>query len=245
MGNRKLAGKTSLVTGASRGIGKAVAVALAENGSDVIINYVKEKEKAEALAAELKENGCHCLSVQADVSDEKSVKELFRQIEKEFGTLDILINNAGIAKPQPIHEVTLEDWNEIIRVNLTSAFIVTKTALPFMMKKKFGRVINISSVAAQVGGVVGPHYAASKAGMHGLTRYYASNLAQSGITFNSIAPALIETDMIRNNPRIKPDIIPLKRFGKVDEVADVVVMLACNGYINGQTINVNGGWYMT
>lgn len=120
-----------------------------------------------------------------------------------------------------------------------------QAALPAMIQKKSGRIINISSVAAQVGGVVGPHYAASKAGMQGLTHYYAAYLASSGITVNSIAPALIETDMIKNNPRVKTGLIPVGRFGLPEEVASVVVMLAANGYITGQTINVNGGWYMS
>ena len=132
-----------------------------------------------------------------------------------------------------------------IATNLTSAFLVTQAVLPRMRASRWGRIINVSSVAAQLGGVVGPHYAASKAGMHGMTHAYAALLAKEGITANAIAPALIETAMIANNPKAKPDLIPVGRFGAADEVAAVAVMLARNGYITGQTINVNGGWYMS
>ncbi|HKA00169.1 MAG TPA: SDR family oxidoreductase, partial [Candidatus Solibacter sp.] len=150
----------------------------------------------------------------------------------------------GIARPQPIAEITERDWDEIIAGNLKSCFLVTQAVLSGMRARKWGRIINISSVAAQVGGVVGPHYAASKAGMHGLTHYYAAHLASEGITVNTIAPALIATDMVAANPNATPARIPVGRFGDVDEVAQAAVLLATNGYITGQTINVNGGWYM-
>ena len=133
----------------------------------------------------------------------------------------------------------------LIDVNLKSCFLVTQAVLPGMRSRKWGRIINISSVAAQTGGVVGPHYAASKAGMLGLTRFYASRLAKEGITVNAIAPALIATEMVAANPNARPDLIPVGRFGDVDEVAEVAVMLARNGYLTGQTINVNGGWYLS
>jgi 3-oxoacyl-[acyl-carrier protein] reductase len=133
----------------------------------------------------------------------------------------------------------------ILTVNLKSMFLVTQAVLPGMRQRKWGRIINLSSVAAQTGGVIGPHYAASKAGALGLTHAYAALLAKEGITANAIAPALIKTEMITSNPKARPDLIPAGRFGTVEEVADVVVMLACNGYITGQTISVNGGWYMS
>lgn len=172
-------------------------------------------------------------------------KEMLSSVESEFGSVSILVNNSGIARPQKIQDISEADWNELIDVNLKSAFLVTQAVLPKMRSTHWGRIINISSVAAQVGGVVGPHYAASKAGMIGLTHSYANLLAKEGITVNAIAPALIETEMVHANLNAKPDLIPVGRFGNVDEVADVVVMLAANGYITGQTINVNGGWYMT
>lgn len=155
------------------------------------------------------------------------------------------MNNAGISRPQPIEEITERDWDEVIAANLKSCFLVTQAVLPRMRARKWGRIINLSSVAAQVGGVVGPHYAASKAGILGLTHFYAQRLAKEGITVNAIAPALVETEMVTSNPDAKPDRIPIGRFGSPGEVADVAVMLARNGYMNGQTINVNGGWFMS
>ncbi len=144
-----------------------------------------------------------------------------------------------------MEQITESDWDDLIDTNLKSCFLVTQAFLPAMRARKWGRIINLSSVAAQVGGVVGPHYAASKAGMLGLTHYYASYLAAEGITVNAIAPALIETDMVRANLKASPARIPVGRFGAVDEVSDVAVLLATNGYITGQTINVNGGWVMS
>jgi 3-oxoacyl-[acyl-carrier protein] reductase len=154
------------------------------------------------------------------------------------------VNNAGIARPQPIPEVTERDWGDLIDTNLKSCFLVTQAVLPGMRTRKWGRIINLSSVAAQTGGVVGPHYAASKAGMLGLTHYYARYLAAEGITVNAIAPALIETDMTASNLSARVNTIPVGRMGSVDEISDVAVLLATNGYITGQTINVNGGWFM-
>jgi 3-oxoacyl-[acyl-carrier protein] reductase len=166
-------------------------------------------------------------------------------VERELGPVEILVNNAGITRPQPLDEITEQDWDEVLTVNLKSMFLVTQAVLPSMRKARWGRIINLSSVAAQTGGVVGPHYAASKAGILGLSRSYANLLCKEGIAVNAIAPALIETDMVRALPGIRPDIIPVGRFGTVDEVGEVVVMLARNGYITGQTLNVNGGWYMS
>ena len=227
-----LTGKLALVTGASRGIGRAIALALAREGADLIVNY--RTHAADAL-------GPRCRAIQADVSIGADVERLIAAA----GPVDILVNNAGIARPQPIEEITERDWDDLIDVNLKSCFLVTQAVLPGMRSRKWGRIINISSVAAQTGGVVGPHYAASKAGMLGLTRFYASRLAKEGITVNAIAPALIATEMVAANPNARPDLIPVGRFGDVDEVAEVAVMLARNGYLTGQTINVNGGWYLS
>ena len=199
---------------------------------------------AEAVCAEIRSQGGQAVAVQADVSIAAQVAEMVRQVEEQLGPVAVLVNNAGITRPQPLHEITEQDWDEVLAVNLKSVFLVTQAVLPGMRAAKWGRIINLSSVAAQTGGVIGPHYAASKAGIIGLTHSYAALLAKEGITVNAIAPALIETEMMRNNPRATPDLIPVGRFGTVDEVADVVVMLATNGYITGQTINVNGGWYM-
>ena len=170
---------------------------------------------------------------------------MLSRIESGLGSANILVNNAGIARPKKIEDITETDWDELVDVNLKSAFLVTQAVLPKMRSARWGRIINVSSVAAQIGGVVGPHYAASKAGMIGLTHSYAHLLAKEGITVNTVAPALIETEMVTSNLNAKPDLIPVGRFGDVDEVAQVVVMLATNRYITGQTINVNGGWYMS
>src|SRR6202022_371332 len=167
-----------------------------------------------------------------------------RDTQSELGPTNRLVNNAGINPVKPLDQITAGDWDEMIRVNLSSAY-VTQAALPGMRPRKRGRIIIMSSIAAQTGGVIGPHYAASKAGLIGLAHSYAAMLAKEGITSNVIAPALIETDMIKYNPAIKPTLIPIGRFGTVDEVSAIAVMLAGNGYITGQTINVNGGWYMS
>src|SRR5260221_164859 len=170
---------------------------------------------------------------------------LWETAPKLLGPIGILVNNAGINPVKSFDRITVEDWDETIRVNLSSAFHVTQAALPGLRTRKWGRIIIMSSVAAQIGGVIGPHYAASKAGLIGLAHPYAAMLANEGITSNVIAPALIGTDMIKDNPAIKPTLIPIGRFGTVDEVSSIAVMLAGNGYITGQTINVNGGWDMS
>ena len=234
-----LTGKLALVTGASRGIGRAIAIALARAGADIVINYRTRLEPA--LELQIGELGPRALPIQADVSTPAGVESLIAAA----GPVDILVNNAGIARPQPVEEITEQDWDELIDVNLKSCFLMTQAVLPAMRSRKWGRIINISSVAAQTGGVVGPHYAASKAGMLGLTRFYANRFAQEGITVNAIAPALIATDMVAANPNARPDLIPVGRFGEPDEVAEVAVLLARNSYINGQTINVNGGWFLS
>ena len=173
------------------------------------------------------------------------VARLVSTVEQELGPVAILVNNAGISRPLPLEQITERDWDEMVAVNLKSMFLVKQAVLPGMRARRWGRIINLSSVAAQLGGVVGPHYAASKAGIHGLTHAYAAWLAREGITVNTIAPALIATDMTADNPRARPDLIPVGRFGTAEETAQVAVMLAGNGYITGQTINVNGGWYMS
>jgi 3-oxoacyl-[acyl-carrier protein] reductase len=167
------------------------------------------------------------------------------QVQRNLGPIDILVNNAGINPSRPFLELDLNDWRRTIDTNLTSAFLASQAVLPSMRQRRWGRLIFLSSVAAQTGGVIGPHYAASKAGMLGLMHSYANLLAKEGVTSNAIAPALIETEMIRNNPVVKPELLPVGRFGHADEVADIITLLATNGYITGQTINANGGWYMS
>ena len=240
-----LQNRIALVTGASRGIGKVIALAFAEAGANVAVNYRQQAEAAESVALDIRKLGRCCVTVQADVSESGQVDRLFAEVEKHLGVVDILVNNAGIASSLSPSQVTEADWHETIRVNLTSVFLASQRALPAMRAKKWGRIINLSSVAAQYGGIVGPHYSASKAGILGLTRSYASFLAKEGITVNAIAPALIETDMIANLPALTPDRLPMGHFGSVDEVARVAVMLAESRFITGQTINPNGGLYLT
>ncbi len=240
-----LSGRVALVTGSSRGIGRAIALRLAEAGADIAVNYRTRRADADAVQAQISGLGRRSISVQADVSKAECVRQLIREVESRLGGIGILVNNAGISVPKPFDEITEADWDEVLAANLKSCFLVTQAALPGMRERRWGRIINLSSVAAQVGGVVGPHYAASKAGMLGLTRFYASRLAREGITVNAIAPALIETEMVTSNPNARPDYIPIGRFGSPDEVAEVAVVLAKNAYINGQTIHVNGGWFMS
>jgi 3-oxoacyl-[acyl-carrier protein] reductase len=240
-----LTGKVVLVTGGSRGIGRAVATTLARAGADLVISYRAREAEARETARAIEAFGRRVAVVQADVAQAEDIARLVEAARTQIGDVSVLVNNAGIIRPQPIEAITAQDWHELIAANLTSVFLATQAVLPAMRAARWGRVINLSSVAAQLGGVVGPHYAASKAGLHGLTHSYAALLAKEGITVNTIAPALIATEMVTSNPRAKADLIPVGRFGDVQEVADVVLMLAGNGYITGQTINVNGGWYMS
>jgi 3-oxoacyl-[acyl-carrier protein] reductase len=240
-----LTSRIALVTGADRGIGKAIAMALARAGADVAVNYRSRADEADDTCRAIEQLGRRSVAVKADVSDSAEVRRLVTSVEARLGPVAILINNAGITRPQPVSEITEQDWDEIISINLKSVFLVTQAVLPTLRAARWGRIVNLSSVAAQTGGVVGPHYAASKAGILGLTHAYANLLAKEGITVNAIAPALIETEMVTSNPNARPDLIPVGRFGTVDEVADTALMLAQNGYITGQTINVNGGWFMS
>jgi 3-oxoacyl-[acyl-carrier protein] reductase len=240
-----LDGRLALVTGGSRGIGAAVALALAEAGADVVVNFRARADAAKKVCAEVKKLGRRTLAIQADVSQSDEVGKMIAQIERELGAVNILVNNAGMARHLKLEDIAERDWDEHITVNLKSAFLVTQAVLPQMRARRWGRIINISSTAAQTGGLVGPHYAASKAGMLGLTHSYAALLAKEGITANTVCPALVETEMLRANPRATSSVIPIGRFGTVDEIASVVAMLAGNAYITGQTVNPNGGWYMS
>lgn len=240
-----LTGRVALVTGSGRGIGRAIAVAFAQAGADVAVNYLNREADARETEAAVTATGRKCCCIRADVSKNDEVTRMVSETELALGEVDIVVNNAGIIRAQPISEITENDWDELMAANLKSCFLVTQAVLPGMRARQWGRIINLSSVAAQLGGVVGPHYAASKAGLHGMTHYYARYLAKEGITANAIAPALIATEMVTRNPNAKADLIPVGRFGAIEEVADVALMLAGNGYITGQTINVNGGWYMS
>jgi 3-oxoacyl-[acyl-carrier protein] reductase len=240
-----ICGKIALVTGASRGIGRAIALALGEAGAGVAVNYFTQESAAQETCERIRGLGRRALAIRADVSRAVEVAQLVAAVERGLGPVEILVNNSGITRPQPLDEITEKDWDELLDTNLKSVFLVSQQVLPGMRARHWGRIINLSSAAAQTGGVVGPHYAASKAGILGLTHSYAALLSKEGITVNAIAPALVYTEMVAANPKARADLIPLGRFGAVEEVADVAIMLARNGYITGQTINVNGGWYFS
>jgi 3-oxoacyl-[acyl-carrier protein] reductase len=240
-----LTGKIALVTGAAGGIGSAIAVALARTGANVIVNYLTNEDEANKVCRRIESLKRRSLPIRANVSLAKEVSLLIETAVRELGPISILVNNAGIAKVKTPEEITESDWDEHISTNLRSSFLLTQAVLPYMRSGGWGRIINISSVAAQMGGVVGPHYAASKAGLLGLTHYYASRLGREGITVNSIAPGPVSTEMLARIPGLRPEYLPVGRFGVPEEIAEVAVMLARNGYITGQTINVNGGRYMS
>ncbi len=237
--------KTALVTGASRGIGRAIALSLARQGWNIAINYHQSDREAEVLATSMRQYPVEVVLAKANLAVTDEIEPMIERIHQQLGEILVLVNNAGITRPLPIENISEKDWDVVVNTNLKSAFLVTQAVIPDMRHHQWGRIINISSVAAQLGGVVGPHYAASKAGMHGLTHAYSAMLVKEGITANTIAPALIETDMVTSNPKARPELIPVGRFGKTEEVASVVNLLVENGYITGQTINVNGGWYMS
>ena len=240
-----LIGKVALITGASRGIGRATALALAAAGANVAINYKSRDNEADDVVSQIVRSRRIAVAVKADVSVSADVNRMVGTVTKEIGSPSIQVNNAGIGVARSVNDITEQDWDDTIAANLTSAFFAVQAALPGMRARKWGRIISLSSVAAQVGGVVGPHYAASKAGILGLTHYYAAYLAREGITVNAIAPGPVKTEMAIRLPQLRPDLVPVGRFGTVEEIADVVLMLVRNGYITGQTIHINGGRYLS
>lgn len=233
--------RTALVTGASRGIGKAIAIALAEAGVNIAVNYRQRKSDAEATVAAVGQMGRKATAFGVDVSDAKAVATMISTIEKTLGPIDILVNNAGVALLRPIEEITAADFDHTIATNLKSAFLCTQAVWPGMRARGWGRIVNISSGAARGAGVFGVHYNASKAGMEGLTRGYASRLVKHGITVNAVAPSLIDTEMIASQRDEIAAKVPLGRLGTVEEVAAAVIMVASNPYMTGQTVHVNGG----
>jgi 3-oxoacyl-[acyl-carrier protein] reductase len=235
-----LRGRIALVTGASRGIGAAIATELAHAGAAVAINYRESARKADELANGFAQAGHRAMAVGCDVSKADDVARMVRQVEAELGQVDILVNNAGIALRRSIDDLSEDDFDRTIAVNLKSAFLCMKAVLPGMQSTGWGRIVNITSGAARGAGTIGPHYNASKAGMEGLARGYAARLAASGITVNNVAPSLIETDMMEGQAQLVAR-IPMGRFGKPEEVAKAVMMLIANPYMTGQTVAMSGG----
>lgn len=236
-----LSSRTALVTGASRGIGKAIALALAAAGANVAVNYRERKAEAEATVKAITALGRKAVALQADVSEANAVASLVRQAEAALGPIDILVNNAGIAVRRVLEDLTEADFDRTIATNLKSAFLCTQAVFAGMCRRGWGRIINISSGAARGAGLVGAHYNASKAGMEGLTRGYAARLAKDGVTVNAVSPSLIETEMIADHRKESIGRIPVGRLGTGEEIAAVVVMVAANAYMTGQTVQVNGG----
>jgi 3-oxoacyl-[acyl-carrier protein] reductase len=232
--------KVALVTGASRGIGAAIAVALAEAGAAVAVNYRERADAADALVADLNKAGHRAMAVAADVSRAAAVAPMIEHIKAVLGPIDILVNNAGIAIVRGVDDLTEDDFDQTITVNLKSAFLCTQAVIPSMRARRWGRIVNVSSGAARGAGSIGPHYNASKAGMEGLTRGYAARLVKDGITVNAVAPSLINTDMMSGRPELAAR-IPLGRLGHPEEVAQAVLMALGNDYMTGQTIVLNGG----
>jgi 3-oxoacyl-[acyl-carrier protein] reductase len=238
---RDLDGHVALVTGGSRGIGAAIAISLAEAGAAVAVNYREKAAAADEVVRAIQANGGKALAVQADVSRTDEVARLFAAVGRELGAVDILVNNAGIGLIRGVDDLTEEDFEITLAVNLKSVFLCTQAAIPAMRGKKWGRIVNISSGAARGAGGIGPHYNASKAGMEGMTRGYAARLVKDGITVNAVAPSLIETDMVKQGLASSPARIPLGRFGTPEECAQVAMMLVRTEYMTGQTVALSGG----
>lgn len=243
-------GKNALVTGGSRGIGKEIALVLAKNGANVIINYTSNYEAAKEVVTEIEKYNVKALAIKADVTVEAEVKEMIEEIEKSFDTIDILVNNAGVTKDNLLIRMKEEDWQRVMDVNLKGVFLCTKAVARKMMKQKYGKIVNVSSVVGIVGNAGQSNYCASKAGVIGFTKSIAKELAGKDINVNAIAPGFIDTDM---TAVLSEDIknyllssIPLKRYGKPEDVANLVLFLSSDlsNYITGQVIQVDGGMAM-
>src|SRR6058998_666923 len=242
----KLKGRTALVTGGSRGIGRAIALALAQEGADVAINYVSSEPAAKEVAEQIRKSGRHSILAQADVGDYPDTFRMAQDVLKEFGHLDILVNNAGINSDKTFVRMDHASWRKVLAINLDGVFNCTKVFVDQMLKQEWGRVVNITSVIGQIGNFGQANYAASKAGVAAFTK----SLAGKGVTVNAVAPGFIETDMVQGIPEKVRDRllgqIPLKRFGTAEEVGRAVVYLVSSDgdYITGAELSINGGLLM-
>jgi 3-oxoacyl-[acyl-carrier protein] reductase len=242
--------RAALVTGASRGIGAATAIRLAQEGCDVAVHYRGGRTDAEAVVERIEQLGRRAVAVQADLDDPEQAKRLVRKAAEELGGLTILVNNAGYSQHADVEELELEDWERMVRVTLTAAFVCAQAAVPWMKEAGWGRIVNVVSLRAMTGSDHGAHYAAAKSGLIGLTKSLALELAKYNITVNGISPGYTKTEMTRaalekHGAEIMKK-IPLGRAAEPEEVAAVIAFLASDdaGYITGETINVNGGIYM-
>jgi NAD(P)-dependent dehydrogenase (short-subunit alcohol dehydrogenase family) len=238
-----------VVTGASRGLGRAIAQELADGGAKVVVNYSRSQEPAEELVEQISQSGGEAIAVQADVSDPEQAQKLVDQAIEKFNRIDVLINNAGINIDRTLAKLSVDDWDKVIQVDLNSAFYTVHAALPHMRDQGGGKIINMSSFVGEAGNIGQANYSAAKAGLLGFTKTAAQELARFGITVNALCPGFIETDMVANIPEEAQqklrNQVPLGRFGKPEEVARAVRYLIEDGdYITGQSIDINGGIYI-
>jgi 3-oxoacyl-[acyl-carrier protein] reductase len=239
----------ALVTGGSRGIGRAIARRLGEDGYDVAVGYRDQRAAADEVVAELSAAGVRGVAVGGDLAESGAAERIADSVESELGPVEVLVANAGVTgAPKALTDVSDEDWERMLAVNLTGAFRLARRLWPPMLERGFGRVVFISSIAAYTGGLIGPHYAASKAGMHGLAHSLAQQGAAHGVTVNVVAPALVDTDAVPDDDQAREALAqsaPVGRLGDSDEVADLVVAIVRNGYLTGQSIVIDGGRHPT
>lgn len=246
----KLAGKVAVVTGASRGIGKSIALELARQGANVVVNYAGSVDRANEVVKEIEALGRKAMSIQCDVSDSESVNVMMKEALEAFGSIDILVNNAGITRDNLLMRMKDSEWDDVINTNLKGVFLCTKAVTRPMMKQRKGRIINITSIVGVTGNPGQANYVAAKAGVIGFTKTTAKELAQRNITVNAIAPGFITTDMTdKLTEEVKNSMltqIPLGQFGNPEDIANAVVFLASDesSYITGQTLHIDGGMYM-
>jgi 3-oxoacyl-[acyl-carrier protein] reductase len=240
---------TSLVTGASRGIGRAVALALARDGHDVAVGYASRADAAEAVAGEIRALGRRAIVDGADLTDAAAADALVDTVERSLGPVGILVANAGVNTPgRRVEEISVEEWDRLHAVNLRAPFLLARRLLPGMVERGFGRIVLLSSVAAYTGGIIGAHYASSKAGLHGLAHSLSQQAAGAGVTVNVVAPALIESDMLPADPDVRERLaasLPVGRLGTPEEVADLIAAVVRNGFLTNQSILIDGGRHPT
>jgi 3-oxoacyl-[acyl-carrier protein] reductase len=247
--SKRLQGQVAIVTGASRGIGRSIALALAAEGANVVVNYASSSTAADQVVADITATGSNAIALQADVSKADQVDSLFSAVMEKWGRIDVLVNNAGITRDTLLLRMKPEDWQAVIDLNLTGVFLCTRAASKIMLKQRSGRIVNITSVAGQMGNPGQANYSAAKAGVIGFTKTVAQELASRGVTVNAVAPGFIATDMTSglNNTDEILKFIPLGRYGQPEEVAGLVKFLAADpaaAYITGQVMNVDGGMVM-
>jgi 3-oxoacyl-[acyl-carrier protein] reductase len=236
------AGRIALVTGASGGIGAELSRRLAESGAALALHYASNEEAASGLATEIESAGGRALTFGADLGDASAPERLVSEVERELGPVDVLTANAGLSRPGSWEDVDAQAFDETVAVNLRAPYLLARRVLPGMLERGYGRILFTSSVAALTGGIVGPHYASSKAGLHGLTHFLASRVAADGVTVNAIAPALIEdTGMLPGDPGELTKAVPVGRLGKAAEVADLALAMLRNGYLTSKVVMLDGG----